>query len=79
MVKYLKPAYRIVDATSLTEYNNLSDAQKSQYGLIISTGTVNMAANSVAHIVLWNMFGEGTDTRKNLEALLRPEDNPIPG
>ena len=63
-------AYEILDATDATEYNALSDANKDAYGLIISCGMVNLLDGSPSRTKLWNIFGEGTDTRTNLEILV---------
>ena len=72
-VRFLRRTHRILDATDSTEYNNLSDSNKEAYGLIISCGYVDLAVDSPTRIKLWNMFGEGTTTRTNLEDLL-PSD-----
>ena len=64
------PTYKVVEATDDTEYAALSSAQKSTYGLIISLGTVDLSSGTAIKTKLWTMFGEGTTTRANLEALI---------
>ena len=55
------------------DYDNaLSDANKDAYRMIISCYLVDLATDSSIKTKLWNMFGEGTTTRENLEALLKP-------
>ena len=71
--RYLINTYRIVDATVLSEYNDLSDAKKAQYALIISSGRINLATAGNAKNVLWSIFGEETTTRANLVDLLQYE------
>lgn len=63
-------AYEILDATDTTEYNALSDANKDAYKMILMCGIVDLTEGTQSHTKLWNIFGEGTTTRTNLEALL---------
>jgi len=62
--------YKIVDATDSTEYGNLSAANKEAYKMIVSCGVVDLTEGTSIRTKLWSMFGEGTTTRENLEALL---------
>lgn len=71
----IKPAnayhtYQIVEATDTSEYNALSDTWKERYGAILSCGMVDLSEGTKIRIALWTMFGEGTTTRANLEALI---------
>lgn len=69
-VSYIFPTHKISDATDATEYAALSDGNKAAYGMIISMGTVSLAEGTNTRLTLWALFGEGTTTRANLEALL---------
>ena len=62
--------YQILDATDATEYNALSAANKTAYQLIIGCGIVDLDSGSGSYTKLWNIFGSGTTTRTNLEALV---------
>lgn len=64
------PTYKVVEATDDTEYSALSSAQKTVYSMIISLGTVDLSSGTAIKTKLWNMFGAGTTTRANLEALI---------
>ena len=68
--RFLQKTYRILEATDITEYNALSDGNKSAYQIILSCGIVDYREGSSARTKLWSMFGEGTTTRENLEALI---------
>ena len=61
--------YQIVEALDDTEYGSLNTSQKAIYALIISAGMVDLSAGTRTRAKLWEMFGEGTTTRSNLEAL----------
>ena len=65
----LRKTYKIIEATDQTEYNALSDNNKDRYALIISAGRVDFEEGTIVKATLWAMFGEGTTTRANLEAL----------
>jgi hypothetical protein len=69
-VSYIFPTYEISDATDATEYAALSDGNKDAYGMIISMGTVSLMDGTNTKVTLWALFGAGTTTRANLEALL---------
>lgn len=62
--------YMIIEATDASEYNALTDNQKAAYNLIISAGRVSLAEETQIRTRLFNLFGEGTTTRANLEALI---------
>lgn len=62
--------HEIVEATKVSEYNALSSANKERYKLIISAGAVDLSEGTKVRLALWAMFGEGTETRANLEALV---------
>lgn len=63
-------SYQVFEATDLSEYNALTDAQKSRYQLIMNMGQVDLNSGSNARGLLENMFGPGTTTRQNILALL---------
>jgi hypothetical protein len=55
------PTYKILEATKGSEYNDLSDVQKSSYSLYISAGKLDMRVGSKARdIFLAWMFPPGT-------------------
>jgi len=62
--------YEVLEATDLTEYNALADANKTLYAAIVSLGQVNLSEGTQVRGWLWAMFTEGTDTRTNLETLV---------
>ena len=62
--------YRILDATDISEYNALSDDDKTLYHLIISAGIVDLQDGTNTRTVLMAIFGPGTTTRANLIALI---------
>lgn len=68
--RFLRRSYRILEATEPSEYNALSSANKSRYQLIISAGVVDYREGSLVRTVLWGIFGAGSETRANLEALI---------
>ncbi len=63
-------AFRVLEATDISEYNSLSVADKDLYKTVIAPGMVNLADGSVARTALLNLFGPGTNTRANLLALI---------
>lgn len=63
-------SYKVFEATDLTEYNALTDAQKERYQLILGMGQVDLNDGSNAFDLLKGMFGPSTTTRANLLALL---------
>jgi len=67
---FLTKTFRILEATDPTEYVSLDPGNVALYNLIISAGMVDLGSDTMAKAVLWAMFGEGTTTRANLEALL---------
>jgi len=62
--------YKILALTDASEYNALSDANKDAYRMIISCGKARLIEGADLLDKLYNMFGEGTTTRDNLEALV---------
>jgi len=68
--EFLKQTYRIIEATSPAEYNNLSDANKERYKIIVSAGTIDFREDSLVRTVLWNMFDDNSTTRTNLKELI---------
>lgn len=63
-------ATQIFEATALKEYRELNDDEKSMYSLILSQVIVNLNKESNALTELFDIFGDGTLTRKNLETLI---------
>lgn len=63
------PTYKILEATDPAEYVALTPGNVALYNLIISAGTIDLGTTTMARVVLWGMFGEGTITRTNLIAL----------
>ena len=76
--RFLVKTYKILDNTDPTEYLALAPGNLSLYGLIISAGAVDLSDETTTRAVLWGMFGEGSVTRGNLEALLPPYVEPLP-
>jgi hypothetical protein len=64
------PSYKIIEAIDDNEYDELNTSQKNTLSLILSCGFVDLAEGTQIRDKLWTMFGEGTTTRQNLEALL---------
>ncbi len=62
-------AYRVLEATDISEYNSLSVADKDLYKTVIAPGMVRLADGSNGRTALLSMFGVGTNTRANLLAL----------
>ena len=74
----LRKTYKIIEATVPAEYNALSDNNKDRYKLIISAAIIDFSEGTTVKNALWAMFGEGTTTRVNLEALEPSVDIPDP-
>jgi len=70
MARTLRRTFRILEATTATDYNALSAGQKDAYKMILSCGLVDLAEGAPMKIRLWDLFGEETDTYANLESLL---------
>lgn len=64
------PTYQILEVTDPAEYVALAPGNVALYNLIISAGTVDLSETTTALAVLRGMFGVGTTTRTNLEALI---------
>jgi hypothetical protein len=62
--------FELSEATDDTEYLALSAGQKSTYALLISLGMLDISSGTAIRTKLWNMFGDGSTTRTNLEALM---------
>ncbi len=62
--------FELSEATDDTEYAALSSAQKSTYALLVSLGTLDISSGTAMRDKLWAMFGDGSTTRTNLEALM---------
>lgn len=62
--------FELSEATDDTEYAALSSAQKATYALIASLGMIDIVAGTAIRTKLWAMFGDGSTTRTNLEALM---------
>ena len=62
--------FELSEATNDTEYAALSPGQKSTYALLISLGMVDISSGTAIRAKLWAMFGDGSTTRTNLEALM---------
>lgn len=54
-----------------SEYANLGDPQREFVSLILSLGICDLRGGSHEKVILWEVFGAGTDTRKNLKQLLK--------
>jgi len=63
-------SYQVFEATDLSEYNALNDANKGHYNILVSLGYIDLSEGSNAFNLLQNMFGPGTTTRANLLALI---------
>ena len=62
--------YELIDVTDDSEYSALSASQKNVFGLITSAGMIDISDGTSIHDKLWSMFGDGSTTRTNLEALM---------
>lgn len=62
--------YEISEATDPTEWNALSAGNKTAYATILSMGVVDLSDGTAVKSTLWALFGSGTTTRANLEALI---------
>ena len=58
------------EATDLTEYQALTEAQQENYNKIVHMGTVDLNVGSKSRVVLWNLFDSESTTRTALLALL---------
>ena len=67
---YVFHSYEILETIDYTEYTNLTDEQKDGMRILLSCGRVDLNDGKAGKVRLWGMFGEGTTTRANLEALL---------
>jgi len=76
-VEYLRETYRILEATDRDEFEDLQQ-QQDLYWSILGLGVVDFREGSMAQTMLFELFGEGTTTRANLEALGKPDDLPSP-
>lgn len=63
-------SYKIWEATNLTEFMALSDANKDSYRGLVRMGTIDLNEGSHSRNTLWTLFGSETTTRANLLALL---------
>lgn len=63
-------SYQIWESTDLTEFMALSEGNKDSYRGLVRMGTVSLVDGSHSKTTLWSLFGEGTTTRANLEALI---------
>ena len=66
----LVATYQIIESTTASEYNALSDANKDAYRQIVSCGIVDLTDGTGIRTKLWNMFDSESDTRVALIALL---------
>ena len=62
--------FELSEATDDTEYAALSSAQKTTYALLVSLGMLDISSGTAIRTKLWAMFGDGSTTRTNLEALM---------
>ena len=62
-------SHEILEATDQDEYGALSGTKKNAYDMILKCGMVDLNEGTQVRASLWDMFGEGTTTRANLEAL----------
>jgi len=63
-------ACEIYEAIDQAEYTDLTGNQEKDCDDILSLGFVSLYGESRAKAKLWTLFGEGTTTRANLEALI---------
>jgi hypothetical protein len=71
MARYIMPTYRILEATDGDEYDALQQEQ-DLYWSILNCGWIDFQDGSRAKALLWDLFGEETATRANMEALEKP-------
>lgn len=64
------PTYAVIESTSASEFNALSDANKDAYRQILSCGTIDLADGTNVRTKLWNMFDSESETRAALIELL---------
>jgi hypothetical protein len=62
--------FELIDATDDSEYSVLSTSQKNVFALIVSSGIIDISSGTAIRTKLWDMFGDGSTTRTNLEALM---------
>lgn len=63
-------SHKIWEATDVTEFAALSEANKDSYRGLVRMGTVDLNEGSNSRTVLWNLFNAESDTRAALLALL---------
>lgn len=66
----LVASYKIMESTTASEYNALTDANKDAYRQIVSCGIIDLSSGTVIREKLWNMFDSESETRVALIALL---------
>ena len=66
----LTRTHLIIENTDTTEYNALSDANKSAYLMVIACGKVDLTDGMEIRTKLWNMFDDQSTTRANIITLL---------
>lgn len=62
--------YKILEATDITEYGNLSDSNKNAYNMILQCGVTDLTDGTVIRANLWAMFDSESTTRAALITLL---------
>jgi hypothetical protein len=66
----------LIEAVDSTEYNNLSDANKDRFALIVSAGLVDLTEGSNAVNALWAMFDEESASRAAIQELFHTPTEP---
>lgn len=76
-------SYEIYEATDPDEYTDLDDDYQEDYEKIMALGYVCLYGETRVKVRLWELFGAGTTTRANLQALIdlieEPENVPPVG
>lgn len=63
-------SYIILEELDTTEYNALTDTQKSGVEMLLMCGKVDLNTGKAGRVRLWNWFGAESTTVANLTALL---------
>jgi len=63
-------AYKVLEATDITELGDLNDAQEAKYNTIISAGLVDLSEGSQARQAMLSFFDSESTTRANLITLI---------
>lgn len=63
-------SYEVLQATDQTEYNSLTDAQKSGYALLLSCGKVDLGQGKFGRQKIVSWFGSESQTVANVSELI---------